>query len=71
MSTKAKPTETPRERTVSLASVILAFSLFGFLWPHGNLEQNSKSDFKTQKESQNLSLPRDSRPDWGPISFPW
>jgi hypothetical protein len=71
MSTKAKLTETPRERTVSLASVILALSLFGLLWPHGNLEQKSNSDFKTQKESQNLSLARDSRPDWGPISFPW
>jgi hypothetical protein len=71
MRTKAKPTETPKERTVSLATVILAFSLFGFLWPHGNFERKSNSDFKTQKESQNLALPQDSRPAWGPIGFPW
>ena len=71
MRTKAKPTETPKERSVSLAGVILAFSLFGFLWPHGNLERKTNSDFKTQKESEALSLARDSRPAWGPISFPW
>jgi hypothetical protein len=67
MRTKAKPTEPPRERTVSLASVILAFSLFGFLWPHDKFERKTSSDFQTQKESQNLFL----HPAWGPISFPW
>ncbi len=71
MRTKAKPTEPPRERTVSLASVILAFSLFGFLWPQAKFAKNNVNDFKTQKESQDLSLPKDSRLGWGPISFPW
>jgi hypothetical protein len=71
MRTKAKHTEAPRERTVSFASVILAFSLFGFLWPHDKFTKNNVHDFKTQKDSQELALPRDSRPDWAPISFPW
>jgi hypothetical protein len=71
MRTKAKPTETPKERTVSLASVILAFSLFGFLWPQEKLAKNNVNDSKTQKDSQELALPRESRPAWGPISFPW
>ena len=71
MSTKANPTEIPKERTVSLASVILAFALLGLLWSHEKFAKNSVNDFKTQKDSQEVALRRDSRPDWGPISFPW
>ena len=71
MRTKAKATEAPKERTVALASVILAFSLFGFLWPQEKFVKESANDSRTRKGSQSLSLPRDSHPGWGPISFPW
>jgi len=52
--TKNKLFESTRERKVSFASVILALSLFGFLWPHyadtGNKRRHI--DFQMQKDSQ-------------------
>jgi hypothetical protein len=55
---------------VAFASIILALSLFVFLWPHHDPTpgQLSNTGVKAQN-SQNASLPRDSRPGWGPVSF--
>jgi hypothetical protein len=54
MKTKDERIELGRERKVSFASVILAFSLFGYLWPHyantGN--KGRHIDFQMQKASQ-------------------
>ena len=55
---------------MAFASIILALSLFVFLWPHhdSTLGQRSTTGVEAQS-SQNTSLPRDSRPGWGPVSF--
>jgi hypothetical protein len=45
--------ESTRERNVSFASIILAFSLFGFLWPHhADTEDKRHINFQTQQDSQ-------------------
>ncbi len=54
MRTKVKPLEPTKERNLSFASVILAFSLFGFLWPHHANTGNERHhiDFQMQKDFQ-------------------
>jgi hypothetical protein len=62
MRTKAKLLEPNRERNLSFASVILAFSLFGFLWPHHANTGNERHHigFQMQKDSQM----QESAGDW-------
>ena len=52
MKTKTTLFKAIRERNVSFASVILAFSLFSFLWPHhANTGNNHRHiDFRMQKD---------------------
>jgi hypothetical protein len=58
MKTKNKRSESTRERKVSFASVILAFSLFGFLWPHYANRGNKRSHIGLQTQTQRTV------PDW-------
>jgi hypothetical protein len=69
MKTKTEQSA-PKERTVAFASVILAFSLFGFLWPFHDTATDKRSTAGLKvPDSQNNSLPKDSHPGWGPVSF--
>jgi hypothetical protein len=54
MKTKDKLFESTGERKVSFAIVILAFSLFGFLWPHHANTANKRRHIERpmQKDSQ-------------------
>jgi hypothetical protein len=70
MRTKTELPEPARERTVAFASVILALSLFSLLAPHHDSTQNEHSATSPNvQDSPNVSLPRDSHPGWGPVSF--
>jgi hypothetical protein len=75
MRTKTDPSKPTEERTVAFASVILALSLFGFLWPHHNAapKQHSATNLNAQDSHKNslpkISLPRAADPGWGPVSF--
>jgi hypothetical protein len=54
MRTKMKPLKLTAQSNQSFASVILAFSLFGFLWPHHPNSGNKRHriHFQMQKDSQ-------------------
>ena len=70
MKTKTERLEPSKERTVAFASVILAFALFGFLWPNRDTASDKSSASRLKvPESHSVSLPRDSHPGWGPVSF--
>jgi hypothetical protein len=70
MRTKTGLPEPARERTVAFASVILALSLLGLLAPHHNSawDENAAAKVKVQ-DTHHASLPKDSHPGWGPVSF--
>ncbi|MBV9873180.1 MAG: hypothetical protein JO025_00500 [Verrucomicrobia bacterium] len=70
MRTKTDLPEPARERTVAFASVILALSLFSLLAPdHGPTQNEHSATNSKMQDSHNASLPRDSHPGWGPVSF--
>ncbi|MBV8214120.1 MAG: hypothetical protein JOZ08_12975 [Verrucomicrobia bacterium] len=70
MRTKTEPPEPARERTVAFASVILAVSLLSFLLPgHSSTRHEHTATGSKAQDSHNISLPRDSHPGWGPVSF--
>jgi hypothetical protein len=70
MKTKAESPESSKDRMVSVASVVLAFSLFGFWWPHQDSTKGQQAAAHPKgQDSQNIALPRDSHPGWGPVSF--
>jgi hypothetical protein len=54
-----------RERNVSFASLILTFSVFGFLWPHhGNTGNNRHHvDFHMQKDAEATAADWDHEED--------
>jgi hypothetical protein len=54
MRTKMRLLESNKERNVSFAGLILAFSLFGFLWPHHADTGNPRHhlNFQMQKDSE-------------------
>ena len=55
---------------MAFASVILAVSLFAVLWPDHDSTPGQPATISVKAQnSQNTSLPRDSRPGWGPVSF--
>jgi hypothetical protein len=62
MRTETRRLESNKERNVSFAVLILAFSLFDFFWPHqaGNGNQRHYIGFQMQKDSQI----RRSAADW-------
>ena len=70
MRRKTVRSEPARERTVAFASVIMALSLFGFLWPFHDSTQDhhSATGFKDQGLPR-ISLPRSADPGWGPLRF--
>jgi hypothetical protein len=61
MRTKIRLLESNRERNVSFAGVVLAFSLFSFLWPHHADTGNRRHylNFQMQKDSQTQKSVRD------------
>jgi hypothetical protein len=70
MRTETQLPEPAKERTVAFASIILALSLFVFLWPqHNSITGQHSTTGAKANSSQNTSLPRDNRPGWGPVSF--
>jgi len=70
---KTKGRNSPSERKISFAGVILAFSFFGFL---GLDRHPTKSGVPpkfsgAQNSFSGTSLPKDTNPGWGPVNVRW